>query len=170
MVRGRGLTRPDFSSRPRRQPAALGFLVLVIGVLAVVASAWSSWSAWRERRLAGLALSQLDSAARANPVLRDRDLAEAAAKLERATLRPPAGVMAALAGVLPADARYSSIVLSYDGAVRTELGVSAKSTTSYDALLQQLAGAAEIEQVLPGGESRSDEVDGRVRALFKVER
>ena len=162
--------RPDFSSRGRSASPRWGNVLLGLGLAFAAWSAWTAWKAWSDRREARASLQRVQAPARAPRSAADDPVLVGAAQLQRGIAHPPAAVLSDLAAQLPGDARYSSVAVAYDTSVRLDLAVSARRPEAYDRVLETLARSAEIEQVLPGGETRSDEVNGRVRAAFRAPR
>ena len=162
--------RPDFSTRGRSPSPRWGNVLLGLGLafcrMVGVVGVDGMVGPPRGPRISskGTGHRAVDAVGRWRS--RARGCSPTSARLAHA----PAAVLSDLAAQLPGDARYSSVAVAYDTAVRLDLAVIARRPEAYDRVLETLARSAEIEQVLPGGETRSDEVNGRVRAAFKAPR
>lgn len=161
--------RPDFSSRSRQPSSGFGLWLPALGAFAFVGSAWLAWGARTDLRDVRRSIDGLRPAGRATPVGdRDAETEKAVRRFAAAVERPPAETLHALASLLPNDARYTSIGVSYDSSVRVDLGVESKSAAGYDALVKRLTESADIDDIQPGSETREREITGRIRATFRT--
>jgi hypothetical protein len=163
----------DFSTRPRRRPLTRGEAGwLAVGLLACAGAAWSAGDAWAEHRAASARAAQ----ARADTdALRgrlgalqkgggpDAGLGAQAALTGQA---PPERVIAEIAGLLPADVRLESVVMSYGGQLQLELRVAARRPASFDAFLERLQRSPLFAEVLPGDEDRTGDMRAMIRARY----
>jgi hypothetical protein len=162
---------PDFSSQRSSRTPRAGALLLGVGAFFALWSVWGAYAATAARSAARASLVRTESQAPLSPRAQrngPEPILAAAAQLEQAIQHSPASIVAALAAELPRDARFTRIAIVYAAGSHLDLGVTATRPEAYDAVLEQLARRTEIEQVLPGGESRGAEVDGRVRASLRA--
>ena len=165
------MSGPDFSSRRSAHTPRAGALLLGVGAFFALWSAWGAYSATAARSAARASLLRAESQAPLSPRAqgnRPEPVLAAASQLEQGVQHSPASIVAGLAAELPRDARFTRIAIVYASGSRLDLGITATRPEAYDTVLEQLARRTEIEQVLPGGESRGAEVDGRVRASLRV--
>jgi hypothetical protein len=163
----------DFSTRPRRRALARGEAGLLgLGLLAFAAAAWSAGDAWAEHRAASARAAQ----ARADTdALRgrlgalqqgggpDAGLGAQAALTGEA---PPERVIAEIAGLLPADVRLESVLMTYGRQLQLELRVAARNPASFDAFLERLQRSPAFADVLPGDEDRTGSMQAVIRARY----
>lgn len=86
---------------------------------------------------------------------------------ELTAIASPPRVIADLAPLLPPGARVRQLVLDYGKRLELELRVEARSPHDYDRLLEALGGAARLESLIPGAESREGIVDSSVKAVYR---
>jgi Tfp pilus assembly protein PilN len=74
--------------------------------------------------------------------------------------------VAALASVLPRDARLEGLSIDYQHGGLLELAVEAREAAAWDRLLDRLSRDPRFDDVRPGPESRDAEVKSTVRARW----
>jgi len=161
--------QPDFSTspRPRRVPTWERLAVLA-GVAALLLAGAGAWRAREEARDARARLADVRREADAS-ALRLRSLesrARAGAPRLPASEAPPARIVAALASVLPGDARLEGLSIDYQHGGLLELAVEAREAAAWDRLLDRLSRDPRFDDVRPGPESRDAEVKSTVRARW----
>jgi hypothetical protein len=166
-------SRPDFSTAPRkRRSRTLERLAVVAGLLVLGASAGSAWKARVEARQAHARLAAVDrdivsATARRNALVpRSGAGAERVARVAASRSAPPATVVAAVAAVLPADARIERLAIDYGRTVTLEMLVVAREAAAWDRFLDRLERSPRFREVEPGPESRDGEVRSVVRARW----
>ena len=161
--------QPDFATRPqsRRLPPWDDALV-VLGLLAVVAAGALAWRARHEAREAQARLSDArrevdQQAAR----LRALVPSGASAPGSRETVEgSPLRIVAAVAAVLPGDARLERLTIDYAHGAALELDVETRSAASWDRLLERLERSPDFADVAPGPESRAAAVRTAIHARW----
>jgi hypothetical protein len=165
----------DFSSgRRRQQPAARDWALFGAGALSFLLSVGVAWQAWREARAGQAQLSVLRS---------ERDEAAARVRALETSLRrdsmatqawltveaPPPRVVADLAELLPPEVRLEELSLRYGTRLEVAMTVAARRAPAYDLFLERLAASPRFADVVPGSESRGDEVRAELRAAYREE-
>lgn len=160
--------QPDFSSTPSRAPSrSRGESALV--VLALVAAIVAGAAAWRARGEAAEAKARAAEARRQLETQQARLRAVARAPggvAPGAADAPPRRIVAAIAGVLPGDARLARLAIDYEGPVSVEMLVAARRAAAWDRFLARLERSREFAEVEPGPEQREAEVRTTVRARW----
>jgi hypothetical protein len=127
--------------------------------------------AWRTRDEARVAVGRLAEVRREveTASARVRALEErrrAALPALPAAEAPPAGIVAEVASVLPADVRLEVLSIDYAGGGSLEMRVVARDPAAWDSLLARLQRHPRLRDVEPGPEAREGEVRSLVRARW----
>jgi hypothetical protein len=78
----------------------------------------------------------------------------------------PARVVAAIAAVLPPDARLERLAIDYARGTAIEMQVVTRGAPAWDRLLERLERSPQLREVVPGPESREGAVRSVVRARW----
>ncbi|HVO10924.1 MAG TPA: hypothetical protein VMX54_09300 [Vicinamibacteria bacterium] len=155
--------QPDFATAPRSRRRPSWEAVLLVGAALVLL--YSAFAAWRARSEADFAVERVAVA--------HREIDQTAARLRaqspvaRDADRPaPSHILAAIARVLPGDARLVGLTVDYTHGVGLELQVEARDAAAWDRLLARLDVSADFADVEPGPEKREAEVRSVVRARW----
>lgn len=151
------------SARRSTRPGSLDFVLLALSVLAVafVLGSFLRLRNARERVEGDLRRAEEQAL----------DLEKRVHSLEGRPSEGPAGGLASpaevvelVAGLLPDDARLVDFSLSYGKAVGVEMHIVAHRAASYDLFLDKLQGSKRFKRIVPGPESRDQDVTGSIRA------
>jgi hypothetical protein len=160
--------QPDFSTGARREPLRPRWeaLLLVAAALAVAASGVAAHRARAEARAASgrvaEARRQLDE-----QQARLRAMTPAAgAVASDAAEASPRRIVAAIAAVLPVDARLSTLSIDYQRGVYVQMQVDARRAQAWDRLLERLERSPDFAEVEPGPEDRAAEIRTTLRARW----
>ncbi len=159
--------QPDFATTPRpsrarnweRAAGALG--VLAAGFVAVAATGTRREATEAAARLAETRREISEQSARLRQ-LRTRTASSAGP----ASASAPARVVAAIAAVLPAEARLEALTIDYARGTSLEMHVLARDAAAWDRLLERLDRSPDFEEVEPGPESRRAQVQTVIRARW----
>lgn len=164
----------DFSTRPRRRLRAADVALLGAGVLAAGFAAHAVWSASSELRYRRSEVEALhrEAAAAAEKVRvlqssRPSGGDTLISQAEFTVAAPPPRVVADLSALLPPNVRLLSLTLTYRDRLEVDARVSARKAEAYDELLTRLGKSPLFEDVVPGPESRDDELLASVRMLYR---
>jgi hypothetical protein len=169
--------QPDFSTSPRpRRPPAREVLAVVLGFLllglAIASGATTRRDAGAAReRLAAVRREIASLEARLRGV--DARTAEGGDLLSRAAAAggsPPDRIVAAIARVLPEDARVERLTIDYADAITLEMLLVARDAAAWDQALARLVEAGPFDEVIPGPERREGEIRVTVSARWAEER
>jgi hypothetical protein len=161
--------QPDFSSVPRpSQVSHWEGLAVGAGLLALVVAGATAWRTQEDARVARARVAEVR-----------RDVEAASARLQALEARrraempalpaadaPPAGIVAGIASLLPADARLEGLSIDYAGGGSLELRVVARDAAAWDRLIERLERDPRVRDVEPGPETREGELRSLVRARW----
>lgn len=164
----------DFSTRPRRRLRSADIALLGAGVLAAGFAAHAAWSASSElryrrneveelRREAEVVAERVRALESSRPSGGDTLMSQA----EFTIAAPPPRIVADLSALLPPNVRLLSLTLTYRDRLEVDARVSARKAEAYDELLTRLVRSPLFEDVVPGPESRDDELLASVRMLYR---
>ena len=168
------MSRPDFSTRGRKDPSRGGEWAFVgaagVALALSIASAAGAWSDLQriEDDLARTRTETetLSGAARDREVRKGPDAALSARALWTAD-SPPPRILADLETLLPGDVRLITLGLDYGERVELSLEVAARHAASYDLFLERLQQSPLFTDVRPGEEVRDGGVRAQVRAAYR---
>ena len=161
--------QPDFSSVPRpSQVSRWEKAAVAVGLLALVVAGGMAWQTRDEARATRARLAEVR-----------RDVGAADSQLQALEARrragmpalpaseaPPAGIVAAVASLLPADARLEGLSIDYAAGGSLEMHVVARDAAAWDRFLERLERDPRLRDVEPGPETREGEVHSLVRARW----
>ena len=161
--------QPDFSTAPLPSRApSWDQVALVAGFAALVLSGFGAWRAREEARAARARLAEVrrevESSSGRLRALESRS--RAGAPLLAAAEATPARIVAAIASVLPGDARLEGLRIDYEHGGALEMTVVARHAAAWDVLLDRLEREPRFREVEPGPEIRDAEVRSLVRARW----
>ncbi len=161
--------QPDFRTTARPDRARLGErLVVVVGLAALTFVGFTGWRAREEAKEARARLA----ATRLEVDRQSADLKALQARLQLQSdaggLSAPTRIVAAIATVLPPEARLERLAIDYaqGTSASLELRVRTRHAAAWDRLLEGLEGSPAFGQVEPGPESRKAEVESVIRARW----
>ena len=141
---------------------------MAAGTLALVVAGGTAWRARDEARVARARLAEVR-----------RDVETASSRLRALQERrrtglpalpaaeaPPAGIVADVASLLPADARLEGLSIDYARGGALEMRVVARDAAAWDRLLERLERDPRLRDVESGPETRDGEVRSVVRARW----
>jgi Tfp pilus assembly protein PilN len=159
--------QPDFSTARRPsslrtwERSALAFGLLAVGLVVFAAQRARGEASEASARLAQ-AQGEVDRlGARRNALFARRTTTGGAG-----TSSSPAQVVAAIAAVLPPDARLERLTIDYARGIAIEMQVATRNPSAWDRLLGRLERSPELREVAPGPESRIGEVRSVVHARW----
>jgi Tfp pilus assembly protein PilN len=159
--------QPDFSTTARPQPQRNWERgALALGLLAVGLVAFAGQRVRGEASEASARLAQAQAELDRLGVRRSALVARKTAAGGAGTSSSPARVVAAIAAVLPPDARLERLAIDYSRGAAIEMQVATRSPSAWDRLLERLESSRELREVAPGPETRTGEVRSSVHARW----
>jgi hypothetical protein len=168
------MAAPDFRTNPRPRIPALSdrTLAAVAAGLLLLATA-DAFRAGRARDAAQLDLQRERRAVEARRArlraleLSARDGSTLRRQAELTTRASPPWVIADLARVLPADARFDRGELEYSDELELKVQVEARNPTAFDRLLEGLSSSGRVLGVVPGPEVREGPVSTTLTGVYR---
>jgi hypothetical protein len=165
----------DFSTRPRRRGAGrLDRALLVLALAMALGAGYAAWQAWADL---GRVQTSLERARRSLEADRQRLGAlgsrsggsgeTLASQVVLSREAPPQRLVAELTQLLPAQVRLDGLRLHYRDRLELSLRVRARRPEAYDRFLVRLAASPLFSDVLPGEESRGEELTASLRLTYR---
>ena len=165
---------PDFRTRPRTPASALASRLavaaaavgLLLALFGAVRATLARESAREQAEHARRDVEPLRAQLRARERVARRD-ASWRHQAELTSSSAPPRVIAALASVLPVDARLGRLDLRYGDELELDLHVETRTPAAYDRFLEALVASGRVDRVVPGPETREGEVAASVKAVYR---
>lgn len=165
----------DFSTRPRRRGAGrLDRALLVLALAVALGAGYAAWQAWADLNRIQTSLDRarrsLEAERQRIGALEPRGGGSVETLVSQVVLSheaPPQRLVAELTQMLPAEVRLDGLRLHYRDRLELSLRVRARRPEAYDRFLARLAASPLFSDVLPGEESRGDELTASLRLTYR---